>query len=79
LNDELLEDLTVGNGLRVGLSPIASLELLLPAPELSFLFLNEFNLSCFLCNSSICALENKKEKCFFHVYNQDKLAAINFF
>ncbi len=42
LNDELLDDLTVGNDLFDGLSPYASLEFVTPVLEYNLLFLNEF-------------------------------------
>ncbi len=58
LYDELLDDLTVGKVLFVGLSPYNSLELPTPVVE-DLLFLNKLNLSCFFCNSSICALKKK--------------------
>lgn len=55
LYDELLDDLIPGKVRFVGLSPYNSLELATPV-VVDLLFLNELNLSCFFCNSSICAL-----------------------
>ncbi len=60
--DELRDDLTAGNGFRVGLSPPISLKLLFPPLEYNFRFLNAFNLSCFFCISSICALKNQTKR-----------------
>jgi len=63
LNDELLDDLTPGKDLFVGLSPYASFELFTLVVGPNLLFLSEFNLSCFFCISSICALRKKKKSC----------------
>jgi hypothetical protein len=62
LNDELLDDLIIANGFFTEPSPGTSLEILYPVFEKSLLVLTGLSLSCFFCNSSICALCKKKKK-----------------
>ena len=57
LNEVLLDDLIMGKVRFPAPSPGISLELLRPIFADSFPFLQKFNLSCFFCNSSICALK----------------------